>query len=428
MRTPETPRPEAARPGRARAGARRSTAAALADEQRAASVAATLLDLSRALNLALDRPSLLARLAAAAGTLTGGWAVVLSVRTVDGGLRVDAIHGLPADEAAAGAGTELRLLRAEGEGACALDEAWSARVRRAADASGANGALFAVPLERAGATIGVLVLAWNDPAAPSAQQRRLAIGLASQAAIALHDLRLMDDMREASRLKSEFVATMSHELRTPLNVIIGYAGLLGDGGFGDLDDAQRGVVGRIQRSAHELLDLITATLDLSRLEAGRSRLAIATVDVADLLAQLENELAVSLDGRDLELHWEVAPDVPTLETDRAKLRLVLKNLVGNAVKFTARGVVRVSAAADPAGAVFTVSDTGPGIHAEHMPFIFEMFRQAEAANTRKHGGVGLGLYVVKRLLGELRGTIEVESTVGVGSRFRVRLPVRLRGA
>jgi signal transduction histidine kinase len=395
----------------------------LEDERRATTLAATLLDLAGDFNLALDLPVLLARLAAAAEAVTGGRAVVLSLREVcDGVYRIEALHGLASEEAKVLVGREFRPVRAA-TGGIVLDEAWS--VRLAAAASGAGTVQLAVPMERAGVTVGALMLAWCGAGAPTVHQTALARGLANQAAIALHNVRLVDDIREASRLKSEFVATMSHELRTPLNVIIGYTGLLIDGGFGDLAGDQRGVVARMQRSAYELLDLITATLDLSRLEAGKSRLAVESVSVADLFAQLETELAGAVDGKPLSVAFHAASDVQTVETDRAKLRIVLKNLIGNAIKFTPRGEVTVSAAADGDEVVVTVADTGPGIRPEDRALIFEMFRQVEAAKTRRHGGVGLGLYVVKRLLGELRGAIEVESEVGVGSRFSVRLPRHL---
>jgi signal transduction histidine kinase len=252
----------------------------------------------------------------------------------------------------------------------------------------------------------------------------LARGLAHQAAIALQNVRLVDEIREAMRLKSEFVATMSHELRTPLNVVLGYVNLFLEDAFGELTDEQRGILRRMHRSASELFDLVTATLDLNRLEAGKSRVLVEPVAVPDLFAQLEAE-TVPPARSTVEVRWELASELPAVQTDRAKLRIVLKNLIGNAMKFTERGSVTIAAEPGEDGVIFTVSDTGTGIRSEDLPVIFEMFRQVESANTRKHGGVGLGLYIVKRLLAELRGEIDVESELGGGSRFRVRLPVRL---
>jgi len=148
------------------------------------------------------------------------------------------------------------------------------------------------------------------------------------------------------------------------------------------------------------------------------------VSPADLLADLEADTAARLDARAIEVRWELAADVPDLQTDRAKLRTVLKNLVGNAIKFTERGSVTITA--EPAGetVLFTVADTGIGIRAEDLPVIFDMFRQIENANTRRHGGVGLGLHIVKRLVEQLGGEVHVESELGRGSRFRVHIPVR----
>src|SRR5438093_1230582 len=283
---------------------------------------------------------------------------------------------------------------------------------------------LSVPMEWGGSVLGILTVLWTAGRAPLAREAALADGLAHQAAVALQNARLVADLRTASRLKSEFVATMSHELRTPLNVIMGYTDLLLEEAFGSLAAEQRNVILRVQRSSRELFDLISATLDLNRLEAGRLEVALERVSPADLLADLEADTAARLDARAIEVRWELAADVPDLQTDRAKLRTVLKNLVGNAIKFTERGSVTITA--EPAGetVLFTVADTGIGIRAEDLPVIFDMFRQIENAITRRHGGVGLGLHIVKRLVEQLGGEVHVESELGRGSRFRVHIPVR----
>ncbi len=233
-----------------------------------------------------------------------------------------------------------------------------------------------------------------------------------------------DDVRELHRLKSDFIATMSHELRTPLNVVMGYSDLLADEAFGALTTEQRGVLDRIQVSARELFELVTATLDLNRLEAGETPVQVDGVDVAALLAELAADTEARPRGDDLVVEWQVSPALPPLRTDRDKLWTVLRNIVGNAIKFTERGRVTITVDADPDAMVFAVADTGIGISDEHLPIIFDMFRQVEAADTRRFGGVGLGLYVVRRLLEELGGEVHVESRLGHGSRFRVRLPHR----
>jgi signal transduction histidine kinase len=256
----------------------------------------------------------------------------------------------------------------------------------------------------------------------SPQQIRIARGIAHLASLALDTARLVEELEAANRVKSEFVATMSHELRSPLNIIIGYHELLLDGGFGPLTSSQREPLRRADRSARELLDLVSATLDLSRLEAKRIALDLGPVEVADLVDEIGRELADQPDRPQVEVRWSAAPGLPPLLTDRVKLKMVLKNLVENAVKFTERGRVELDAAPRTDGVEFGVTDTGVGIPPEAQAAIFEPFRQIDVGNRRVHGGAGLGLYIVKQLLVALGGTITVESAVGRGSTFRVWLP------
>jgi len=402
----------------------------LENERQAAVLATTLLDVAREFNLAVDMRALLARLATRAVHLTGASAAVVALwRARDQVYRIEHVHG-PRDT-----GIELLssvdlgpdVYRQEGQ-ELRLDPPWLARIAEGVGLDPAVVHAVNVPMERGGERADVLTLLGAAEHVYSSGSIALARGLAYQAAITLQNVRLVEDIREASRLKSEFVATMSHELRTPLNVIMGYVTLLLDGAFGELAEEQRNVLRRMQRSAGELFDLVTATLDLNRLEAGKSRVRVEPIAVPDLFAQLEAETAPTPDRSDVHLRWELPSDLPAVETDRAKLCIVLKNLIGNAIKFTERGNVVVAAEPSDDAMIFTVADTGIGIRGEDLPVIFEMFRQVEAANTRRHGGVGLGLYIVKRLLDELRGQIDVESEVGVGSRFRVRVPLRLPGA
>ena len=255
-----------------------------------------------------------------------------------------------------------------------------------------------------------------------AKQMRIAHGIAQLASLSIEDARLVSELERANRLKSEFVATMSHELRTPLNIILGYNGLLLEEAFGGVNEEQRDTLSRMDTNARSLLELINTTLDMSRLEAGPVRLELHEVDVRDVLE------TIRMETRDLESRpevcfvWEPADELPALRTDLAKLKVVLKNLIGNAVKFTERGSITVSAAARGKGVEFLVCDTGIGIDEEARAYIFEPFRQVDAALTRRHGGVGLGLYIVRRLLGELGGNIDVESVIGEGSTFRVWVP------
>jgi signal transduction histidine kinase len=255
----------------------------------------------------------------------------------------------------------------------------------------------------------------------SSLQERIALGIAQIASMALENARLVEEHRRASQLKSEFVSTMSHELRTPLSVILGYTDMLGDDGLPPAERTR--TLGRIRRAGLELLDMIEDTLNLGRLENGRDPASIETVDVASLLEELAGEFAALGTPPAIALRWE-PNGATTLDTDRRKLRMILKNLVGNALKFTPQGEVVVRADMRADRCAFVVRDTGVGIAAERLPVIFEMFRQGDSSDSRSYGGVGLGLYIVQRLLDQLHGDIAVASAPGKGTTFTVTLPVR----
>jgi signal transduction histidine kinase len=279
-----------------------------------------------------------------------------------------------------------------------------------------------VTLRRGAEVIGFLSASYRGrETAFTPLQERLAIGIAHLASMALENARLVAELQRASQLKSEFVSTMSHELRTPLSVILGYTDMLHDDG---LDPAERALtLGRIRRAGFELLEMIEATLNLGRLEAGRDPARIETVAVAALLDELAAEFTALALPPATVLRWEPADGV-LLDTDRRKLRIVIKNLVGNALKFTPSGEVVVHAEVRGARCNFTVRDTGVGIATERLPVIFEMFRQGDASDSRSYGGVGLGLYIVQRLLDQLGGNIAVASAPGRGTTFTVSLPIR----
>jgi len=258
----------------------------------------------------------------------------------------------------------------------------------------------------------------------SSRQRRLLVGIGHAAAVGVGNERLIGDLRAANRLKSDFVATMSHELRTPLNVILGYAEMLSDPAHASPQEVAHHAE-RIRYNATELLELVNATLDLGRMESGRDVLRIEPVLLGALLAEVAAELEPLAHAKGLQVAWRNSLGAVMLATDRVKLKTILKNLAGNAIKYTPEGSVTVTTEQEGEALVVHVADTGVGIDAEHLPAIFEMFRQVDSSATRAVGGVGLGLYIVRQLVERLGGTIEVASDPGVGSTFVVRLPMRL---
>jgi signal transduction histidine kinase len=285
------------------------------------------------------------------------------------------------------------------------------------------GSSICVALRRGKDLIGYQVAHFREQAHPfSPQEERIVRGIGYLASMGLENARLVEELERANRVKSDFVATMSHELRTPLNVIIGYNELLLTGAFGKLSDEQGEPLQRADRNAKELLELIDATLDLSRLEQQNLPLNINSVDVASLVEEVAHETASFAEKPAVELRCELPPGLPVLSTDPVKLRMVLKNLLTNAFKFTPAGSVTVRVHSLDGGIELTVIDTGIGMAEESQALIFQPFRQIDSSDTRRYRGAGLGLHIVDRLLKVLGGTIAVASAPGCGSTFRVWLP------
>ena len=285
-----------------------------------------------------------------------------------------------------------------------------------------------VPLRRGGELLGFHTAGYRERQQPfDLVQERIARGIGQLASLALENARLIEELERANSLKSDFVATMSHELRTPLNVIIGYNDLVLEELLGPLTPEQSEGLHRVHDSARELLELINTTLDLSRLETGRQPLDLSEIAVADLMREIEVETREAWQQKTgLRAEWNIAPGLPRLYTDPAKVKVVIKNLVANAIKFTETGSVNVSAHERDGGVEFHVSDTGMGIAPEAQAWIFEAFRQADGSVAQRYGGVGLGLYIVRRLLDLLGGTITLQSAIGRGSTFHVWVPSRVR--
>ena len=231
------------------------------------------------------------------------------------------------------------------------------------------------------------------------------------------------ELQKASRLKSEFLANMSHELRTPINVIVGYTSLMRERIYGELTPQQDEALAKTYNTSQHLLELINDILDLSKIEAGKMPVHVEAVSVQDIVAELSQSVQPMLRHKELSFEAIVEGEVPTITTDRTKVKQVLLNLLSNAIKFTQDGTVKVRVcAADDNRIRFAVEDTGIGIKAEDLQAIFEDFRQIDQSHTKEYGGTGLGLSITKKLLSILNGTIVVESVYGEGTRFVVELP------
>jgi len=226
----------------------------------------------------------------------------------------------------------------------------------------------------------------------------------------------------AVRLKSEFLANFSHEIRTPLNGIIGYCDLLMREEGSRLTAHGRRDLNVVKTNAKTLLALINDILDLSKIEAGKVDVVTEPVDVQELADECMATVKEYLKGKDVALTTHIDGQASMLRTDALKLRQIMLNLLSNAAKFTDTGEVALSMVPSGDEVVMTVEDTGVGIPADQLPFIFEKFRQVDGSTTRKVGGTGLGLAIVRELSRVLGGNVSVVSTLGRGTTFTVRLP------
>ncbi len=235
-------------------------------------------------------------------------------------------------------------------------------------------------------------------------------------------------LEQASALKSQFLANMSHEFRTPLNAILGYTSMLLKGVLGPLVGEQAEGLGRVDSNARHLLGIINDILDISRIEAGRMPLRLSEFRLPELVHEVLTEVEPIVSQSTVRIEAVIDKGVPTVRSDRQKVKQIILNLLINAVKFTPNGSITVTAAYDGRVRKFAVAvaDTGMGVAPEDQQRIFEDFQQADSSPTRTHGGAGLGLSICRRLAGMLGGEIRLESKQGVGSTFTLILPRRGR--
>jgi signal transduction histidine kinase len=293
-------------------------------------------------------------------------------------------------------------------------------------------ALLAVPLLREDKLIGSLVVRRRAPGLFAKETVDLLQTFATQSALAIQNARLFREIEEkghqleiASKHKSEFLANMSHELRTPLNAILGYTELIMDNIYGDVPEKIQEVLGRVEKSGRHLLGLINAVLDLSKIEAGRLSLSLNDYSMQEVVQTVFTAVESLAAEKNLELKVSLSPDLASGRGDQQRIAQVFMNLVGNAIKFTDAGEIRVEVADSDGSFLVSVSDTGPGLSKADQQKIFEEFHQVDSSATRKKGGTGLGLSIAKRIIEMHGGRIWVESQLGKGSTFRFTLPVRV---
>jgi signal transduction histidine kinase len=294
--------------------------------------------------------------------------------------------------------------------------------------------IIGLPLVANHETLGCLVYAAREEHGFGVEEVEFLDTLAGQAAMAIHHSQLYrqsqqqtEELRHAHRIKDEFLKVVSNELKTPLSVIAGYTDMFNQGLLGQLTPIQEKAIESIERQSKDLGGLINTVLQVSDIESESLRAGENEINLWEFLSELRSEYEPPL-AKNVKLVWDYPADLPAIQSDRPKLKRIAENLINNAVKFTEHGTVTISLyyLAPAKTLELTVADTGIGMASERRGVIFEKFRQLQDAHRAlQHGGVGLGLYIVKRYMDILGGEIHLDSEPGKGSTFTMRIPVAL---
>jgi PAS domain S-box-containing protein len=283
---------------------------------------------------------------------------------------------------------------------------------------------LAVPVKGVdGVVLGGLFFGHSQPGMFTEQHERLAVGTAAWASVALENARLYGEVRDANRTKDDFLAVLSHELRTPLNAILGYSRLL-RGGMLTGEHVDRALE-TVERNSRWLTQIVEDVLDVSRIVSGKIRLDVQPVEMSAVIENAVLTLKPGADAKGVKVHTLVDPRAGPVSGDPDRMQQVVWNLLSNAIKFTNRGDrVQVRLERVDSHLELIVSDTGAGIRKDFLPFVFDRFRQGDAGPTRKTGGLGLGLSIVRHIVELHGGSVHADSAgPGQGSTFTVKLPM-----
>jgi signal transduction histidine kinase len=288
-----------------------------------------------------------------------------------------------------------------------------------------------LPMTANGECVGVLSISTKFEHEFLEEEIRFLSALANQAGMAIYNSQLYEhiqgqaaELERSNKVKDEFLNVMSHEFRTPINVILGYCDLIKKRVLGDINEEQENALAKISDRSKDLLGLLSSILEVTRIETKDMQVLPEKFDLNDFFAEFKRNHDLRL-GKDVSLEWCGPEREIAVNTDQRKVQIILEQLFANAVQFTESGKISVAAyrSADDKHFHLSVTDTGIGIPTESREVIFEKFTQLDGSSTRAVGGIGLGLYLVRKFVDLLGGEVEVDSGVGVGSSFAVTLPI-----